>query len=30
MYYLDAVFFQIPCHQARFKTLAGFVFEKLQ
>lgn len=28
MYYLDAIFPQIPCHQSRFKTLVGFVFEK--
>lgn len=30
MYYLDTVFLQIPCRQAKFKTLVGFVFEKLE
>ena len=30
MYYLDTVFLQIPCHWSKFKTLVGFVFEKLE
>lgn len=30
MYYLDTAFLKIPCHRARFKTLVGFVFEKLE